>query len=203
MKEIILAVAYVLFLINAVLAIYRWNRVDGRHRPFLAYLVVSMVFAFQQHFIDWYVNFSSSLFVLFEGVLLLWSMYAWRYLDRHRQLFLPLLVLFGIVWLVEIILRWEDGGPVLYYYRVTYSFVLVLVAINGMNSDIVNFKGNLLRHSSFLVASAIVLYFTNNVLLESFYIAGVQGPSFGIKQVLKPVSLIIFILAVLWIPPKK
>jgi hypothetical protein len=208
--ERIVQVANVFFLINAVLAIYRWNRVDGRHRPFLAYLVVSMVFAFQQHFIARYINFSADLFILCEGLLLLWSLYAWRYLDRHRGLFLPLLVLFGIVWLAEIIIRWEAEAPILYYYRVVYSFVLVLVAINGMNIDIVHYKGNLLRHSSFLVAGAIVLYFTYNVLLESFYIAGIEGyfagiekPSYNIKNVFKLVSLIIFTLAVLWMPPKK
>lgn len=200
--ESIILVANVFFLLNAVLAIYRWNRVDGQHRPFLAYLVVSMAFAFQQHFTNWHINFSASLFVLCEGLLLLWSLNSWRYLDRHRQLFLPLMALFGFVWMVEMLWLWDIRATIL-YYRVVYSFVLVLVAINGMNSDIVRYKGNLLRHSSFLVAGAIVLYFTYNVLLESFYIAGIEGPSFGIKRVFKLVSLIIFTLAVLWIPPKK
>jgi hypothetical protein len=200
--ELIIQVANVLFLINGILALHRWNQVEDKHHPFLAYLVISMIFAFQQHFTNWQITLSSSIFVLLEGLLLLSSLYAWGYMARQSKFFRPILALFVIVWIAEMLWLWDIKSMIL-YYRLFYSFVLVIVAINGMNSDIVQFKGNLLRYAPFLVASAIVLYFTYNVLLESFYIAGLQGPSFGIKRIFKLASMIIFTIAVLWIPRKK
>ncbi len=198
MQDLIVLLGMIIILISALGAMYKWKKVHQDYYPLFIYVLISAFFSLIQLFL--LVNLVSNVFVLAEGISLLFVFKSWNYLDRYPKLINILIFLFLIVWVVEFAISGIDD-PVLLYYRIFYSFVLVILSVNAMNYEIVHYKGNLLKYPQFLILIALILYFTYNVMLESFYIAGIKS-SFDIKRIINIVSKTIILIAILWIPSK-
>lgn len=198
MQDLIVLLGMIIILVSALVAMYKWKKVHQDYNPLFIYVFISAFFSLIQ--LSVLVNFVSNVFVLAEGIALLFVFKSWNYLDRYPKLINILIFLFLIVWVGEFALEGK-GDPLLLYYRIFYSFVLVIISVNAMNYEIVQYKGNLLKYPQFLILIALILYFTYNVMLESFYIAGIKS-SFDIKRIINIVSKTIILIAILWIPSK-
>jgi len=198
MQDLIVLIGVLFILASAILAIYKWNKVQRDFHPLFVYVNISAFFSLVQLFL--LGNLTSNVFVLAEGISLLLVFKAWNYLDRYPRLINILLALFFIVWVMEYAIMGKND-QILLYYRVFYSFVLVILSVNAMNFEIVHYKGNLLKYPQFLILIALILYFTYNVMLESFYIAGIKS-SFEVKRIINIISKSIILVAILWIPSK-
>jgi hypothetical protein len=197
MQDVIVQLGMIIILACAIVAIYKWRKVHQDYYPLFIYVFICVFFSLVQYI---FVNLVSNVFVLAEGISLLFVFKSWNYLDRYPKVYRVIIGLFAIVWIIEFAISGKYDH-VLLYYRILYSFVLVILSVNAMNFEIVHFKGNLLKYPQFLILIAFILYFTYNVMLESFYIAGIKG-SFEIKRIINIVSKSIILIAILWIPSK-
>ena len=95
------------------------------------------------------------------------------------------------------------------YFRIMYAAVLSLMSINFINSIIVRERKSILLNASFLICAGFIVYYTYKVLLEAFWLYGLNDSSsfrINVYLILTYINLllnIIFSFAVAWIPTKQ
>jgi len=197
--------AFIITIASAIIALFLFKKVDKRFIPFLIYVMLSGLIEIIYFFINKYAASQTSvlgynIYVLLEGFVLVWMFNKWRVLDRYKYLPNLLYIGFMISWSIDLIYT-GTIHEVLIFYRIFYSFVLVMLAINSMNLMIVHSKSNLLRSSKFLISSGILVLYTNKIVLESFYLLLTENSFLILRYVALFVKFILF-LALLWIPKK-
>lgn len=150
---------------------------------------------------------NSNIYILIEAWLIVWQFYNWGLLRRHRILFPGLLTLITLVWLTE---NFVMGNLLQFssWFRIIYSFILVLLSISLLNQQIVIEKEMLLKNPVALICLAFIIYYTYKVLVETFWVYGlIESANFQTKVylIMNYINLfanLIFALAVLWMPTK-
>ncbi len=94
------------------------------------------------------------------------------------------------------------------YFRVMYAFVIVLLSIQTIYTQLVLEKRNILMNSIFLICSGFIIYYTYNVIVGLFWLYGLNA---SIEFQISIINIMIFIncfvnliyaLAVVWMPTK-
>jgi len=194
--------------IPSVIGWIRFNKIDPVYYPFIYCISIGLInevvsFILIRHGHSNAVN--NNIYVLSESLLITWFFFKLG-LFRPRFLFPLFLYLLIIIWLAEAI--YARSLHVRYiYFRLFYSFLIAMMSVNMINRQLLNEKENILKNSIFLISVAYVLYYTYKIILLSFQIYGVsQIPLviaiLGIDSYLNLLSIIIFTLAVLWMPIK-
>jgi len=192
-------------LLSAIIALFRFISVEKRFHPFLIYLMISGLIEFIYMVVNSHLEKQSSvlgynIYVLMEGMVLVWMFDTWKVMGQRKYIPNLLYGMFFIVWCGD----WYYTGDlhqVLIFYRIVYSFILVLLAINAMNLMIVHSKSNLLTSSRFLISSGVLILYTNKIVLESFYLLLTENSFLILRYVTLFVKIVLF-LALLWIPKK-
>ena len=190
--------------IPSLLALGRISNIHKKYYPFVICLIMGlitelMIAVFFQHSSTAVVY---NIYVLLEFPLYCWLFYNWSP-GRNNRLVSFLLAGVAIVeWIVENIHFGYIYG-ISSFYRIFYSFVLVLLAIHRINWLLVNEKKLVLYNASFLICSGIIIFYSYKILIEVFYLyappeAGKQ--IFKINPYLNTFLNITYALAVLCIP---
>jgi hypothetical protein len=206
-------------LIAGIIAIIRFPKISGVYYPFIfcvwiagANEILSCVLWETGH----YTAVNNNLYVLAEAIL--FSLFF-----RNLGIFEKFQKLFGILITGLIFLwTWENfiHGKITYissWFRITYSFFVVLMSITAVNKlilldinkpvEITN--RHILKNPVFLICIGSVAYFTFKILVEIFWLYGLNsGKEFRIKiyDIMVYIDLavnLIYALAVLWVPPKQ
>ena len=195
----------------AIIGWIRFARINPIHYPFLYCIWIGLFNEIISYFVTraGYSNaVNNNIYVLVESILIAWQFKSWGIFQRNRYLFWLIVLLFSSVWLVENFIV----GKITYiisYFRITYSFVIVLMSIHLINALIVRERKTLLKNSTFLICMGFVLYYTYKVLVEVFWVYGLNsGPNFRMRiyDILAYINLLsnlIYGLAFLWIPKKQ
>jgi hypothetical protein len=190
--------------IPSLLALGRISNIPKKYYPFVICLIMGLIneviiAIFFQHSSTYIVN---NIYVLFEFVLFCWLFYNWSP-GRNNRLFSFLLVGIGVIeWLIENI-HFGYIYKVSSIFWVSYSFVLVLLAIHRINWLLVNEKKLVLYNASFLICSGIIIFYSYKILLEILYRYAppeAQGPIFSINPYLNTFLNLVFAVGVLCIP---
>ncbi|MEI9912224.1 MAG: hypothetical protein WDO71_22780 [Bacteroidota bacterium] len=94
------------------------------------------------------------------------------------------------------------------YFIIVHSIIIVLMSINLINRLLFSVSRSLGRNPVFLICMGMAVYFTYAVLVEAFWVYGLnQSPSFrlGIYEILSYINLftnLFFGFASLWMPLK-
>ena len=150
---------------------------------------------------------NSNIYVLLEFGLLTWQFYNWGFFNRRFALLTVLISAIAGIWI------WENFFPYQLnhfssWFRVVYAFALVLMGISILNRQIAKEKRHLLSNPIILICLTIIIYYTYKVLVESFWLYGLnKGKIFrnNVYLILAYINLftnLIFALAVLWMPKK-
>lgn len=149
---------------------------------------------------------NNNIYVLTESLLITWLFFKLGLFQRQKFLFPLFLFLLISIWSAEAL--YIRSLHVRYiYFRISYSFLIAMMSVNMINRQLLTEKENILKNPIFLISVAFVLYYTYKIILLSFQIYGVsQIPLvvaiLGIDSYLNLLSIIIFTLAVLWMPTK-
>jgi len=151
---------------------------------------------------------NSNIYVLLEGLFLLWQFEKWGNFTEKRKFFFMYFFLFIAVWLVEnfYISRITYFSS---YFRIIYSGVICLMSVNYLNSIIVKEHRNILLNSSFLICGSFIIYYAYKVMVEAFWIYGLNNSSqfrISVYNILDYINLLtncIFAIAIAWIPGKQ
>ena len=197
--------------IPALIGWVRFKQIHPTYYPFIFCLWIGLLNEVISYLvtINHHSNaINSNIYVLLEGGLILWQFERWGNFTRKEVYFISYLVLFVAVWIMEnfFISRITYFSS---YFRILYAAVLSLMSINFMNSIIVRERRSILMNASFLMCAAFIIYYTYKVLVEAFWIYGLNNSSsfrINVYLILTYINLLvnlIFALAVLWIPTKQ
>ncbi|MFC0776018.1 hypothetical protein [Terrimonas alba] len=154
-----------------------------------------------------YSNSSSfNLYSLTAALLLGWQFYRWG-LFRSKQIYFLLQTLFISGWLAELYFTRKEHLFVSYFI-IGYSFIIVFLSIEQINREIFPLKRKLYLHPGFLICMGLLIFYTYSVMVEAFWIYGLNKSSFfriRIYEILAYINLftnLLFAFALLWIPLK-
>lgn len=197
--------------IAGVIGIIRFQHIHKAYHPLLYFFWLASINEFVNFLLllkrsDSLIN--NNIYVIVEAVLITWYFNRVGLFKRKPAFFYCLLTAFSVAWILENLLL-GSLQTTSFYFRIFYSFVIVLMSIHCINDIITTSRGYLLKNASFLVCIGFILYFTYKVLVEAF---GVYGLSTSVHfQVIVYTILIyinvivnfIYALAALWMPKRQ
>ncbi|HEX7905833.1 MAG TPA: hypothetical protein VF487_18305 [Chitinophagaceae bacterium] len=196
--------------IGAIICWVRYKRTDPAFVPFIWLLSfgllneitsISIMHAGHSNAINY------NLFALIESLLVTWQFRRWGLFNQQLKLyyFLQLLypVALGVEWLASPPERVFNS-----YFFIGHSIIIVLMSISQINRLLFSLSRNMGREPVFLICMGLAIYFTYTVLVEVFWVYGLnQSKVFrlGIYEILSYVNLftnLLFAFASLWMPLK-
>lgn len=197
-------------LIAVIIGIVRWKKVKKTHHLFIVFVsysafneIISLLSAqfFKNNAV---VN---NIYVLVSSIILLFLFKSWWYSKQKNKVFYILTLLLIIVWCWEFLFYtkiWRFSS----YFRIFSAFIIVLLSLRTISLLINSNQHSLIKHSTFIICIAFILFFTVKILLEIFYMYGLfTNPIFGgtiyflIHYVVVPTN-ILYALAIIRMPLK-
>ena len=183
---------------------------DGSFKPFIFLLLAGVLGEVASAILILSHNTNApaiKIYSLVECLLILILFFRWGLFRRRKQYFYLLVFICIIFWVIEEIIF---GGlfTFLPFFRIFYSFVIVLISINLLNYVILlNAGKNLFTNARFLICIAFIIFFTYQILYEAaFFISqGSTGNSvtdtiISLFAYINLLANLIFIPAVYFIP---
>jgi hypothetical protein len=197
--------------IAAFIGCVRFRRIHPDYYPFLFLIwtgsineVISTILIFSGYYNI--VNFN--IYNLIESLLATWLFYRWRLFDGNQKLYHSLLLTFSASWLLDIIFI-SGFSHFNSYFRIFYSFALILMSINMINRMLFKERINFLRNPVFIICSGFIIFYTLTVTTEAFYVYGLKlslAFQANITYILMSANLfcnLIYALAILWMPRRQ
>ncbi len=203
------AILNLCILVPAVIGCIRFSKINRAYYPFIyciwlgAFIeIISIILALNR-----YSNAAiSNIYVLAEAILLTWQFWNWNLFEKRKILFQVIIAIFSITWILENFIF----SKITYfssYFRIVYSFIIVLMSITIINRLIVTERKNLLKNPTFLLCMAFVFYYTLRVMVEAFWVIGVNkdfsNSVYHISIVTNFIANLLYSVAILWIPTKQ
>lgn len=172
------------FLINeivivpALIGFVRYKKIDKTFRPFIFLLFAGALSECAGYFFFMRLHVTnapqSKIYSLIECIIILVLFHAWGFLKQRKFWFYLLLSICIIFWFIEsiIFLGIKDFTP---FFRIFYSFIIVLISINQINYVIIrNTTRNLFKNAKFLICIGFVIFFIYQILYEAAYYVSVN-----------------------------
>jgi hypothetical protein len=212
LQDIISAISTFSIVIAAVLGVLRFNSIEKSYYPFiyicwLGLLIEIVAFFFQK------ANgtlMPSNVYVLFEGLLFTWQFKKWGSFRRRPWLFVVIQVAIIVLWIIDnfILHNIHELSSV---YRIAYSTLLVILAIDHINKLIVEERKKFLTNAKFLICIGVIFFFCYKLTLETFYLYALQKSEsfefvisiFAIQKYVNLFANLLYAYVVIWIPKKK
>jgi len=206
---------YVIFsftiLIAGVIGLVRFRSIYKAYRPLLYFFWLAGVNEVLNYFLlinGRTTQINNNIYVLLEALLITWYFNKIKLFKSWPPLFYCLLTAFGVAWTLENLIFGAIDSVSL-YFRVFYSFGIVLMSIHCINKIITTNRGLLLKNASFLTCVGFILYFTYKVLVEAFGIYGVSSSThfqivvYTILIYINVIVNFIYALAAIWMPKRQ
>jgi hypothetical protein len=197
--------------IAATLAFIRFTGIEKSFAPFVILVwlgllneSISYLLTHQGH--SNAVN--SNIYTLVESILLLWFFRLQGSFSGNRRFFYLLAGIFIIGWVVEKFLLY-DIRRFSSYFTTLYSFCVVLLSIHTINRLVAGEPKNRAFNAVFLICIGFVLFYTYALLVEIFWIYGLNsGAEFRVQvyRILAFINLfvnLLYAVAIIWIPRKQ
>lgn len=197
-------------LVPVVVSWWRYKKIPPVYHPFIWCLWLGLLNEILSFILSRVIHsnaVNSNGYVLAESLFLLWQFQRWQLFSRFPHVGTVIACSFLAVWLVE---NFITGKITAFssWFRILYSFVTVLMSIIMLNGLLLREKRTLLTHPVFLICAAFSMYYTYNVLVETFWVYGLnRGKAFRVNVYrimlfINVISNLIYTAAILWIPTK-
>lgn len=198
-------------LIAGVLAIIRFKNINPVYYPFIyciwmgcANEIYSLVLVLNGRS----NSVNNNIYVGIEALLLTYFLVKTRLFRAGPRFFY--FIATGIVccWIFENIIL-HKIFTVSTYFRIAYAFLLVLMSIMVINNLITSTHKKIFSNPVFLICTGIIVYFTFKIVVEVFWLYGLNlSPAFQavVYDIMNYINLftnLIFALAILWMPRKQ
>ncbi|GAO42657.1 hypothetical protein [Flavihumibacter petaseus] len=197
--------------VPAITGLILCTRIQAEHYPFLFCLLAGVVNELYSEVLSHSgtnMNYNTNLYVLLEGCLLLWQFQRWQLFRRWEKGFAILLGSIVLAWALDW-LYVGTLGRIFSYYRIYYSFIIVLVAITCLNRLLLSAHDRLLENPVFLLCIAFILYFMMKILVEAFWVYGLNNTAafrkkvYVIHDLINIFTNIVFAYALVWMRKKQ
>lgn len=196
--------------IAAILGWIRFKKIKPAYYSFIFLLTigfVSEVWGFLLNEFHYSNAIVYNIYTLIEAVLILWQFKQWKIIKFRAKLLKFFLLILWITWIIENFYFsniYSFGS----YFIILYSFLIVLLSIQTLNVLIVQERHSLLENPIFLICSGFLLYFTYSIMVETFWMHGLnrnaafQSNIYDILVIINLFVNLVYAVAVLWIPTK-
>lgn len=153
-------------------------------------------------------SINSNIYVFLESLLYMWLFKNWGAFRKKSKMLYILVILLVSVWVADNLI-WHRLTTVNSIFRVVYSFVLIFLSIEQLNTLIAISRKNLLFNSCFVICCGIIIYCSYKATIEVFYLIRLKASNsfyINIFTILVFVNLfvnLLFAWATLWIPKKQ
>jgi hypothetical protein len=196
--------------IAGVLALFRFKKVSSNYKPFIYCIwcgcineLISIILI-KSHLQS---NINNNIYVLLEAILLLFLFRNLQSFNKAKWLFYLLMFSLVAIWLIENIFI-GNITTVKLYFRVIYSFAVVLLSIEMINRIMLSGR-KLFHNADFIICVGFIIYYTFKVLVHSFWLYGLGLSSdfllhiYFTLVIINLVTNILYGFAVLWMPKKR
>jgi hypothetical protein len=196
--------------IGAIIGCVRFRRIHPDYYPFLILIwvgtineIIGTILINTGHYNI--VNFNT--YNLVEALLVTWLFNKWR-LFADNRFYHSLLLTFSFAWLLDIIFI-SGFSHFNSYFRIFYSFALILMSVNMINRMLFKERIHFLRNPIFIICSGFIIFFTLTVTTEAFFVYGLKlsiAFQANITYILMFTNLfcnLIYALAILWMPRRQ
>ncbi len=207
--QFLLSLGFSIF-IAGILGLVRLKKIHRIYYPFLLCIWLACIneilsFILIKYHHNTIVN--NNIYVLVESLLIIWLFKNTGLFRKSKVLFYVMILLLPAVWLIDNF--FIAGAAALdNYFRIFYSFVIVLMSIATLNRLVVTNRKNLLKDATFLLCIGFILYFTYKILVHAFWIYGLTTSQAFILKVytlllyIDCITNLLYALAILWMPKK-
>lgn len=198
-------------LLPIIIGLFRFKTIKKSYFPFLLDLIMGFFTELSSFILIKKYHTSNAiptnLFVLIEWILLVYQFKQWGSLKQKNAFYL-LLGIPVLIWLVENIVfrKIVEFSP---YFRILYSFLLVLMSITEVNFKIIHDNKNLLKNPRFIIYIGFIIFFIYQIVYEWAYQLSLVEPTYFTKAVssmfgyINALTNIIFSIAFLLIPVQR
>ncbi len=202
--------AFVGAAIPAIVAITKWKKIPPSYYPFIWFIWLTVLreisVTITAHI---YRNNAvpANIYILLMSIFLLLQFNNWSLFKQHKKMFHILMALFIAVWCWEFLYftnLWHHSS----YYRIIFSFILVLLSIHTINLIINSTPTKLTKNSIFLICIAFIMLFTIKTILEIIFQLGLNTNNVFISFIYQKISYltipinILYAIAIKFIPQK-
>lgn len=196
----------------AITGLVRYRNADSRYRPFFIYIFYSL---FNELFVYFYIipyagNQASiinwEIFNLMECLMLLVQFYYWQRFKNYKSLFMVLLGVAIAGWLSEnfIFSNIYAFNPV---FLIAYSFVIVLLSINTINHEVVNYSRSISKSPLFIICVGFVIFFIYTIIVFTILATSknhnkINQSIFEIRVYINAFTNILYAIGIYHIPGK-
>ena len=197
--------------IAAIIGLININRIDKNFYLFITLLWIGLANEITSSILIAYSKpnaFNSNIYVLTEALLVTWFFQRLGLFTRNRKIFYLILLIFSLSW------GWENfiSGSIFRfgsYFRIFYSFVIVLMSINLLNRLIYEEKKKLVNNPVFLILIGFIIFFTYKALVEIFWVYGLNSSKefrVAVYRIMTYINFsvnLIYAIALVWTPRKR
>jgi hypothetical protein len=197
-------------LVPAGIALFRYKKIVRDFHPFLWAIWLGTANEILGYFLT-HAGYSNAVnnntYVLAESLLFTWQFRNWGLFRPFPRLFPVLVALLMLGWSAEMLLPGKMLLTVS-YFRIGYSFMLVLMSIQMLNKQLLEERGVLLKNPIFLITLGFIIFYLYKVLTGMFTIYGLsESKAFRLKLLTIMISInlfanLIYGIAILCIPRK-
>lgn len=209
---------YVLLLFSAsvfiagIIGLIRFRRIEPRYYPFLFFIwagcineliTILLIMKGKSNYIN------NNIYVLSAALLIFWFFKENGTFVKAKMLFYTLLTMLLALWVAESFFIKDIVKEISSYFRIVSSFIIILLSISTINSILIDVSGRIIKNPMFLISLAFLFYFTYKVLIEAFWIYGLESSEdfrilvYDILAYINLITNLTYALAVLWIPKKQ
>ncbi len=198
-------------LLAAIVGIVRFRTAEPGFRPFIYLILIGAlneVLSVVLLGAGLHTAVNNNIYVLAEALLILWFVKRAGEVFTRPALFAAIALSFVVFWAVENFFI-TGIGRISSYFRIYYSFVVVMLSISVVNHALVTARENPLRMPVFLICLGFIVFFTYKILVEAFWVYGLNDSKdfrSNVYTILVYLNLfvnLLFALALLWIPKKR
>jgi hypothetical protein len=148
----------------------------------------------------------TNIYVLFEYIAFCWLFYNLKQILKQKKWLWIVLIPLILLWFTECVILSKITSFNI-YYRILYSFALVLLAVNQLNYLIINERDNMTTNPVFILCCTMIIFFSYKCLIEIFYRYApetrIGNSIFSIQVYVNVLFNILLTLVTLCIPKKR
>jgi hypothetical protein len=199
-----------------IIGIVRFQKIDRAYYPFIYYISLMLVVEIVVKLLaesgaDDLIRTMMNIYTLVEFSLLAWLFHAWGLFNRNKTFFIALMIVFFVAWFFTTIIIESIVQGNNFYFRVLYSFALVLFAVSTFNKMVINHRGSIFQNAQFWICLGIIIFFTFFLLANATKLSLVRHTiskdfKVNLQKIIVFSNLLVnflYVVAVLWIPRKK
>ncbi len=198
-------------LIPGLFSLVRYAHIHRSYYPFLYLIWLGCInellsFILVMNRINSSIN--SNIYVLAASLLIVYFLKRQNAFKNFKHLFWAIINGLIILWVIENIILGKLTS-VSVFFRIIFALIIVLLSITLINNSISNVRKNILTNSEFLISTAFIISFTFKILVETFWLYGLNSsPNFqifvyDIMIYINVLCNLFYSFAILWMPKKQ